>query len=85
MAVTLQVLVSDEEQAYIVDLASKIAPGMTGPQLVQWAQGVCKKALKEEVLKQARDLLMQEELEAANEARRQFEAAAQTAWPEEQV
>lgn len=82
MAVTLQVPISDAEQAYIVELAAQIAPEMNGPDLITWAVGVCKTALKEEVLRQARTLLEAEEREAANLVRQQFEAEAKAAWPD---
>ena len=77
MAINLTVALTDAEQARIVEVAAKVSPGMTGPQLKTWAEKFCKDALRAEVLKQARAT----QRDAENAARAAKDAEVEATWP----
>lgn len=51
MAVNVTVVLSDSEAAAIRELADRIQPGMTDPQLIAWAAVQSKKGLRVEFMK----------------------------------
>lgn len=78
MAVTLQVPLTDAEQAKIVKVAESVNPDATPLQIKKWAEEFMKNALRDEVMR----LAIQEAREAANTARRLAEEEAQAGWVE---
>ena len=78
MAIDLTVALSDAEQARIVEVASRVAPDLTGPELKEWAEKVCKDALRDKVLEHVRAV----QRESENAARAANEAAVAADWPD---
>jgi len=77
MAINITVALTDAEQARIVEVAEKVAPDMTGPQLKAWAVKVCKDALRDKVIEHARAA----QRDAENAARAAKEAEVAADWP----
>lgn len=76
MATTLNIQISDAEQAKILEAAAIAAPNATGAQIIAWAETTSKAALRAEVVA----VLRGAEREAENVARRAEAAALDAAW-----
>lgn len=50
MAINITVALTDAEQALVQELAAKIAPTATGPEIIAWVQLQCKKGLRKSVI-----------------------------------
>jgi hypothetical protein len=55
MAIDLTVSLTDQEQAMIQDLALRVAPGATAPQIKAWAERECKIGLRNAVIEKWRE------------------------------
>lgn len=68
MAITLSVTLTNSEQDKLVQIASEMAPGMTGPELKAWAEKQAKAGLRQ-IVQLKYSEFQQESMD--------------TAWPEE--
>jgi hypothetical protein len=51
MAIDITVSLTDAEQALVQELALKVAPGATIPEVLAWVQQQCKRGLRDAVVR----------------------------------
>jgi hypothetical protein len=52
MAIDITVSLTDAEQALVQELAQKVAPEATQPQILAWVRTQCKRGLRDAVIRQ---------------------------------
>jgi len=79
MAITLNIEITDAQQAKIVEAAAIVAPDAKPAAIKAWAERTCKQALRAEV----RSVLDAARREAENEARQAVDADWSAAWADD--